>query len=388
MKTRFSPLAAALGFFAFTLPTPGAESVTAANFARTYVDIAFQTYSDAAAAAAQLKEAAATLKREPNALSLAYIRLAWVEARAPFLQAEVFGFADGPIDSGEKPAVSAINGAVNPDFIDGAKASILVDTASYPVIDATLLASLNGKGGAGNVATGFHALEFLLWGPRGNANGAGRRPFTDFLADSPMGARRADYVVACAEILSSQLDALAAEWNPETTAGYRASFLKLPADTVQGRVLDSVATLAGVELAGKRLGKPLESGDGAVAESPFSNLTQLDVLHPAAGIANIMAGAYLGTDRDSGMRVQGTGLIAVVEARDAKQGAALREAVNKVILAARALQGPFDLAVAAGEGDPNRKTFVDCATALESLAAEAKSARDAILGANADGTPE
>ena len=38
------------------------------------------------------------------------------------------------------------------------------EVGAEPVIDAALLQSLNGKGGAENLASGFHALELLLWG--------------------------------------------------------------------------------------------------------------------------------------------------------------------------------------------------------------------------------
>jgi putative iron-regulated protein len=290
------------------------------------------------------REAAATLKREPNPLALSFLRLTWVEARAPFMQAEILRFAGGPIDSGDPPRLRAINGKVNPAFIDGGPTSIIDDAKAYPVIDAALLQSLNGKGGAENVATGFHALELLLWG-----EGEAERSFTDFLSDSPAGARRADYLLAAAQALVEDLDTLAAAWNPETPGNYRESFLKLPDDAVLTRVLGSAGTLAKSELAGKRLRVPLEARDGA-----------------------------LGTDKESGMRVRGTGLISLVEDRDAAQGANLRDTVNKSILAARALKGPFGPAVAAGDEDPKRKALVDCSLTLEALGDAAEAAAMAL----------
>jgi len=294
------------------------------------------------------------------------------------MQTEIFRFADGPVDSGDPPRLRAINRKVNPAFIDGGPSSIIGDAKAYPVIDATLLRSLNGKGGAENIATGFHALELLLWG-----EGDAERSFTDFLPDSPSGSRRTGYVLAAAHALVEDLDALAAAWNPETPGSYRESFLKLPDEAVLARVLGSAATLAKSELAGKHLRTPLGARDGALAESPLSDVSQVDLLHATAGIANVMAGAYIGTDKESGMRVRGTGLISLVENRDAAHGATLRDTVNKAILAARALKGPFGATVAAGDENPKRKALVECALTLEALGDAAEAAAMALGVKNA-----
>ena len=51
------------------------------------------------------------------------------------------------------------------DYVEGnLSAGIINDPDTYPVIDAALIESLNEEGGEENVSTGWHAIEFLLWG--------------------------------------------------------------------------------------------------------------------------------------------------------------------------------------------------------------------------------
>src|SRR5699024_3378338 len=69
-----------------------------------------------------------------------------------------------------------------------------------------------------NVASGYHAIEFLLWGQdlNGTGAGAGERPWTDFAQDQRCTNgncdRRAAYLRAATELLVSDLRWMAQEW--------------------------------------------------------------------------------------------------------------------------------------------------------------------------------
>ena len=62
-----------------------------------------------------------------------------------------------------------------------------------------------------NVATGYHAIEFLLWGQdlNGTGPGAGKRPATDYRRANCTGGncdRRAAYLKAATDLLVSDLE--------------------------------------------------------------------------------------------------------------------------------------------------------------------------------------
>ena len=88
-------------------------------------------------------------------------------------------------------------------------------------IDKALLESLHELGGVeANVATGYHAVEFLLWGQdlNGTGPGAGKRPASDFdPANCSWGNcdRRAAYLKAATDLLVDDLAWMAAQWGAE-----------------------------------------------------------------------------------------------------------------------------------------------------------------------------
>ncbi len=82
----------------------------------------------------------------------------------------------GPTDEN---AFAVLNVVANPSFELSGKT---VDAAQ--ITPALLSDTLHEADGIeSNVATGYHAIEFMLWGGQdlnGHAHGAGNRPWTDF----------------------------------------------------------------------------------------------------------------------------------------------------------------------------------------------------------------
>ena len=74
-------------------------------------------------------------------------------------------------------------------------AGIINDTAGVPEITTDVLVAANEEGGETNISTGWHAIEFLLWGQDLSDDGPGARPVTDYTT-SPTAERRATYLHA------------------------------------------------------------------------------------------------------------------------------------------------------------------------------------------------
>src|SRR6185295_1928748 len=146
-----------------------------------YAAVADATYQDALGGARSLKAAVHAFLKQPSESAMKAARQAWLDARVPYLQTEAFRFYDGPIDQ--------VEGLVNAwpldenyvDYVqDNPSAGIINAVEQYPVLSLELIVSLNEKEGEKSISTGFHAIEFLLWGQDLNPDGPGNRPWRDY----------------------------------------------------------------------------------------------------------------------------------------------------------------------------------------------------------------
>ena len=222
---------------AFGLAAP-AWAVEKAQVLNTYANIAQAGYGDSLATAKALKVAVDALVAEPSAEKLEAARKAWLAARVPYQQTEVFRFGNAivddwegkvnawPLDEGlidyvsaeyggpsDENAFAALNVIANPKFKLSGKEVDATDIT--PAFLAETLHEVDGI--EANVATGYHAIEFLLWGQdlNGHAAGAGNRPWTDYAAgDACTGGncdRRAAYLKAASALLVSDLEWMTAQ---------------------------------------------------------------------------------------------------------------------------------------------------------------------------------
>jgi putative iron-regulated protein len=110
---------------------------------------------------------------------------AWLDSRDPYLQTEVYRVYDGPIDTPDDGPEGLLNAwPLDEQYIDYVVGD---DDAGIingdDTIDAATLEGLNEVGGEKNVATGYHAVEFLLWGQDLSETGPGERSYTDYVRD-------------------------------------------------------------------------------------------------------------------------------------------------------------------------------------------------------------
>jgi putative iron-regulated protein len=299
-------------------------------------------------------------------------KAAWLGARDDYGRTEVFRFYGGPIDSEPDNLEARINSwpldEAYIDYVDGAPDSgIINDLATYPTIDRDLLIARNGAEGEDSISTGWHALEFLLWGQDLAADGPGERPWTDF-ADAPDGTaanadRRREYLRVASELLLDDLQRVADDWS-EGQSNYRASFVAMDPKEALTKVLLGMGSLAGAELAGERMTVALETREQEDEHSCFSDNTHRDLLANMLGIQDVYLGR-IGSDAGPSL----SGLVARLDPDlDARVRADLQAAVDAI----SAIPPPFDVAVAAPDGDPAREAVVSAVAAL-------RAATDAIV---------
>jgi putative iron-regulated protein len=352
---------------------PNAFSYEAAAQIETYADLAYALYSKSHREALTLQEAIAAFLAAPSEESLQAARYAWLNARPAYLQTEVLRFYDGPIDvdpaSGDDGPEGRINAwPLNEAFIDyvaGAPNSGLVNDASTPISAETILERDQVTDEA-DVTTGWHAIEFLLWGQDQSAEGPGARPYSDYLPGQANSDRRRQYLQIVTALLVDDLAGLAAQWAPDQADNYRARFLALDRREAIGRVMNGMAQLAGYELASERLAVALDSGDQEDEQSCFSDNTNADFIYDLRGIANVYFGAYGATS--------GPGIDTLVAEVDPELDQKIQAALVRATTALDDIDRPFDRVLASEPGSAARMEAEEAVTALQDLAALLKEA--------------
>ncbi len=335
-------------------------SPSATSFAATkeldvlshYATMAHALYEDSLVAARTLQSKVNGLITNPTEKTLSAAREAWREARVPYQQSEVYRFGNAivddwegkvnawPLDEGLIDYVATSYGessAENPGYRANVIASTRFplggETIDTTVIDRSLLEdTLHELGGVeANVATGYHAIEFLLWGQdlNGTGPGAGTRPATDFDTANCSGGncdRRAAYLQAVTDLLVEDLAWMTAQWTPdgEATKGL-----------MNGNVTEGLATiftgmgsLSYGELAGERMQLGLLLHDPEEEHDCFSDNTHASHYFDALGIQNIYLGEY---ERIDGTKVQGPSISDLVREASEDADVALRTDLNRTM---------------------------------------------------------
>ncbi|MBV2186072.1 MAG: peptidase, partial [Rhizobium sp.] len=223
---------------------PAAAATDAAAVLNHYAALAHAKYEDSLSTAKALDAAIDALIATPSDETLKAARAAWIKARVPYQQSEVYRFGNAVVDDweGKVNAWPLDEGLI--DYVDAAygtesdqNALFVANVIANPKltingkdVDATnitpefLSETLHEAGEIeANVATGYHAIEFLLWGQdlNGTGPGAGNRPSTDFDTKNCTNGncdRRAAYLKAASSLLVSDLEEMVTAWAPEGEA--------------------------------------------------------------------------------------------------------------------------------------------------------------------------
>lgn len=345
-----------------------AASVSAPKVVQHYSRLVYAGYEDSILGAQALQKSVNAFLAKPSAASLDAARKAWLEAREFYGQTEAFRFYDGPIDNEDGP-----EGQINAwpmdesyvDYVEGDDKAGIINDRSIK-LSKKKLAELNEHDGEENVSTGWHAIEFMLWGQDLRADGPGDRAFTDFVdGKKPNADRRRQYLRLVTELLVEDLQSVAAQWKPGVKNNYRATFDKGGEESIR-KIFVGLGSLSRGELAGERLEVALASQDQEDEHSCFSDNTHRDAVTNAQGILNVWLGSY--TRRD-GSRLQGPSLRDLVTAKDAALAQKTTESISGSVRLAEAIPAPFDQAI---QGERNAPARAKIQATIDSLTQQSK----------------
>ncbi|HEX8375951.1 MAG TPA: imelysin family protein, partial [Geminicoccaceae bacterium] len=231
--------AAALAPLGLLAGPPAAAEVAPSAVLKTYGDIAEAMYGDAQGGGGRLRAAVEAFLAQPSEATQQAAKAAWLAARAPYQQTEGFRFGNAvvddwegkvnawPLDEGLIDYVAASYGEAsdeNPlyrlNVVANRELRVGPEEVDAATIDADLLRGLQeALDVEKNVAVGYHAVEFLLWGQdlNGTGPGKGERPWTDYSLERCTNGncdRRRDYLRVATDLLVLDLGEMAAAWAP------------------------------------------------------------------------------------------------------------------------------------------------------------------------------
>lgn len=288
---------------------------------KIYADIAEAGYADSLDTARTLRLSIDAFLAKPTEGNLRAARAAWIAARIPYMQTEAYRFGNAivddwegkvnawPLDEGLIDYVASSYGTESPEN-DLYVANVIANTTltiggkkldASKITKELLAEALQEAGGVeANVATGYHAVEFLLWGQDLNGTGAGNgaRPASDFdTANCTNGncARRAEYLRTVTGLLVDDLTWMAAQWAP---GGEARKTIEAGGDE-EGltAIMTGLGSLSYGELAGERIKLGLMIHDPEEEHDCFSDNTHASHFFDALGMRNVYLGTYRRIDR-------------------------------------------------------------------------------------------
>lgn len=406
MTARYGGRLAAIGATAmltaavFILPAKAAETDAKAVI-KTYSDIALAKYEDSLTTAQALDKAVDALLANPSADTLNAARDAWKASRVPYQQTEVYRFGNKIVDDWEGKVNSW---PLDEGLIDYVAKSYGAESDANALYTANVIANkeieINGKkvdasklspeflsgtlqeagGIEANVATGYHAIEFLLWGQdlHGTGPGAGERPYTDYDLKNCTGGncdRRAEYLKSASDLLVSDLQEMVGNWTEDGAA--RKSLVDGQPNTAISVIFTGMGSLSYGELAGERMKLGLLLHDPEEEHDCFSDNTYNSHLYDAIGIR----AAYLATyTRLDGTVVSGPSVHDMVKAADPAIDKELSDKLDVTVakmeaIKARALAGEaYDQQIAEGNTEGNATVQA----AIDALVDQTKSVERAV----------
>ncbi len=318
---------------------------------KQYADIALLSYESALNDARSLDKAINKFAKNPTRKTFAEAKEKWLLSRESYGQTEIFRLSGGPIDAEQgwvAEAYGNLEGQLNAwpldesmiDYTldaDGKRTSgNIVDTIGIykpggpdakaidiKTLNAKVLSDLNENGGEANVATGYHAIEFLLWGQDQDysnfvsdkvTNGpltAGQRPLSDFTSDK-FSHRRLAYLKAASEKIVTDLQRVTSAWkktlskdcNKDASGCYRAALLgtltgvdkskNINSKEALKQILSGMGVFIKSELANERIAVAVLTPSEEDEHSCFSDNTHRDIATNYQGFVNVLKSQYGG----------------------------------------------------------------------------------------------
>ena len=334
-----------------------------ATVVANYADGVHASYSASLASARNMDMRIDAFIADPSPATLEAAKRAWLRARDDYGPTEAFRFYGGPIDNEEDGPEGLINAWPMDesyiDYVDGNPGAGIINMPDeYPVIDSALIVSLNEEGGEANVSTGWHAIEFLLWGQDLSDDGPGSRPVEDYTSNDNAD-RRATYLAVASDTLLMHLQDMVDAWAPSSPGNYRSQFMAMDTDDALVNIITGIGELSRGELAGERMTVAYEERSQEDEHSCFSDNTTADIVGNALGIQMVLVGDY--------GSVSGPGILDLVASSDSALAERLEAQVAASINFARQIPAPFDQHLTGDVPDsaPGRSLVLTTIQALE-----------------------
>jgi len=401
LSGRLAAIAASAALTAAIFVLPAKADTDPKAVIATYADIALAKYEDSLTTAKLLDQAVDALIAKPSADTLNAARAAWKAARQPYQQTEVYRFGNAIVDDweGRVNAWPLDEGLI--DYVDKGYGTESDENSLYtanvianPAIDINgekvdaakitpeLISGTLQEAGdiEANVATGYHAIEFLLWGQdlNGTGPGAGERPHTDYDTANCTGGncdRRAQYLAAASDLLVADLEEMVGNWKADGAA--RKALMDGDPKGGLSTILTGMGSLSYGELAGERMKLGLLLHDPEEEHDCFSDYTYASHLYDAIGIRDAYRGRY---QRIDGSLVEGPSLSALVKetdpAVDAELTGKLDATVEKMEAIQKRAEGGEAYDQQIGEGNAEGNATVQ--TAIDALVDQTKSIERAV----------
>ena len=375
------------------------------DIVKTYADIAEAKYEDSLKTALTLKAKIDAFVKAPSAETLKAAKDSWIAARVPYQQSEAYRFGNAivddwegkvnawPLDEGlidyvakdygtesDENDLYVANVVASKSIKIGGKA---VDTTK--ITKALISETLHEAGDVeANVATGYHAIEFLLWGQdlNGTKKGAGNRSHSDFDVKNCTNGncdRRVAYLQAATDLLIDDLKWIVAQWSEKGAA--RTDLMKKSDNEALTVIFTGLGSLSYGELAGERMKLGLILHDPEEEHDCFSDNTHNSHFYDALGIQNVYHGTYTRVD---GSVVKGASVSDLVKARDAKADQELTEKLAVTITAMKAMVKRAETVEAYDQmiGEGNKEGHAVVQASIDGLTNQTKAIQRAVAALN------
>lgn len=362
MKKSLLGLAAVMAVGALQMTPAMAAGPKVEDVITHYADLGYAMYGDSVTMAQALDKSIDAFLANPNAATLAAARKAWVDSRVPYMQTEVFRFGNSevddiesdvnswPLDEGLIDYVADSYGQSsdsNPyyrlNIVGNKELQIGKDKIDASVIDKKLIKSMEEVGNVDtNVAIGYHAVEFLLWGQdlNGTGPGAGNRPASDYDQKNCTHGncdRRAAYLKAAADLLVDDLTLMRDLFSADGAVRKRLTSGKT--DDALVSMFTGLGSLSYGELGGERTKLPLMLHDPEQEHDCFSDNTHNSHYYDQKGMVDIYNGTYTRID---GSKVKGPSLHDYVKAASPDADKRIEAAMKQTTAAVTVLKKTAD----------------------------------------------
>jgi putative iron-regulated protein len=319
------------------------ESELKAEFISNYATIASANYTDTYTTAVDMQTEINTFLENPSETTLKAAQNAWLYARDFYGQTEAYRESNGPIDNDD---LLGTEGQINAWPLDEGYIDYVFEASTGGYINNGLIAddtfvltednivAKNEEGKDDNISTGWHAIEFLLWGQDlnydtvnhtlDNYSVSGLRTYTDYTT-ADYATRRGEYLSIVTDLLVSDLKDLNDTWLEG--GSYRTTFEALDQKTALTNISNGIGFISNGEVALERLDPAIDEGQEN-EHSCFSDNTTQDMWANVNGLNNIIVGSYT---TESGATVSGVSLIDIVNEFDAYTATALEGAASTTI---------------------------------------------------------